>query len=148
MEDCVFCSIARGLIPSVKLWEDQDFIALLDIYPNTTGQALVIPRKHVGSYIFDQELEEIGKIMMAAKKVSKILEKGLGVRRVNLVFEGLEINHLHAKLYPVHGLMAKFESIHSSETIFFGDYPGYVSTLHGPKADPEELRKVALQITG
>ena len=143
MEGCVFCGIARGDIPSVRIWEDEDYIAILDIYPNTRGQSLVIPRKHVQSYIFDLGQEGMNGIMAAAKKVSKLLEKGLGVKRVNLVFEGLEIDHLHAKLYPAHGLREKFESIHSTEMVSFGKYPGYVSTLHGPKAEWEELVSVA-----
>jgi diadenosine tetraphosphate (Ap4A) HIT family hydrolase len=148
MEDCIFCNVVSGTVPSVKIWEDRHYFAFLDLYPNTRGQSLVIPKKHVQSYLFDLEPGEIRDVMNAAGKVSRLLEKGLGVLRVNLVFEGLEINHLHAKLYPVYGLKGKFESIHTKDTVSFGDYPGYVSTLHGPRADLEELRKVALQING
>ena len=129
-----------------SIWEDRDFIALLDIYPNTIGQSLVIPRKHVQSYFFDLEPEEICSILLATKKVSKMLERGLGVMRVNLVFEGLEVNHLHAKLYPAYGLKGKFESIHSRGTVSFDSYPGYISTMHGPSADPVELERIAKKI--
>ncbi len=146
MEDCIFCRIVDGTLPSVKLWEDENYLAFLDLYPNTIGQSLLIPKKHVQSYIFDMEPDEINSVMNAIRKVTKLLEHGLGVFRVNLVFEGLEINHLHAKLYPVHGLKGKFESIHSSETVSFETYPGFVSTLHGPKADLKGLQRLAIQI--
>lgn len=146
MVDCVFCGIANGSVPAVKLWEDSGYVAFLDIYPNTRGQAVVIPRKHMQSYLPGLDQENINGIMAAVKKVSGLLEKGLSVYRVNIVFEGLEINHLHAKLYPAHGLSARFESIHSRDTISFGTYPGYVSTLHGPEASLEDLEKIAESI--
>lgn len=148
MADCIFCSIADGSVPAVKLWEDDNYIALLDLFPNTRGQTLVIPREHVQSYIFDLEKDDICSMVSAVQHVSRLLEKGLGVHRVNLVFEGLEINHLHAKLYPVHGLKGKFESIHSTELVSFGEYPGFVSTLHGPMATVSELEQTAAQILG
>lgn len=146
MDDCIFCSIAKGSVPAVKIWEDENFLALLDLFPNTRGQALVIPRKHIQSYLFDLGPEEINGIMLAARKVSGMLEEGLGVKRVNLVFEGLEIDHLHAKLYPVHGLKERFESIHSRDTVSFGNYPGFVTTLHGPRAGIKDLEAVARAI--
>ncbi len=146
MEDCIFCEIVKGTLPSARIWEDENYLALLDLYPNTRGQTLVIPKKHVQSYIFDLESDHINEVMMAVRKVSKLLEKGLNVMRVNVVFEGLEINHLHAKLYPVYGLKEKFESIHSDGVVSFSSYPGYISTLHGPRAEADELQSIAEQI--
>ena len=62
------------------------------------------------------------------------------------MFEGLGINHLHAKLYPAFGLKSKFESIHSREMISFEAYPGYVTTLLGPPADMKLLEDIAAEI--
>lgn len=146
MKECIFCDIAGGRAPAAKLWEDEHYLAFLDKFPNTRGQALVIPKKHMQSYLFDLESEEISGIIRATRKVSRILEIGLGVRRVHLVFEGLAINHLHAKLYPAFGLKSKFEAIHSKDTVSFGDYPGYVTTLLGPPADMKLLDKIAEEI--
>ena len=47
---CIFCKIAKGEIPSVKIWEDKKHIAILDINPNTEGMTLVIPKKHYESF--------------------------------------------------------------------------------------------------
>ena len=46
MSDCIFCKIAKGEIPSVKIWEDDEFFAILDLFPNTKGMTLVIPKSH------------------------------------------------------------------------------------------------------
>ncbi|MCW6160451.1 MAG: HIT family protein [Candidatus Micrarchaeales archaeon] len=97
---CVFCKIVSGEIPSQKFWEDGNFIAILDIRPNMKGQSLLIPKRHTESKFSDQSDEDLARIMSAAKKVAIILEKRLGAKRVLLVFEGLDVNHLHAKLFP------------------------------------------------
>ena len=55
MDDCLFCKIIKGDIPSVKIWEDDNHIAILDAFPNTKGATLVIPKKHYDSYIFDMD---------------------------------------------------------------------------------------------
>lgn len=147
MENCIFCSIARGEAPAVKLWENNRFMAILDLYPNTYGQTLVITREHFGSYIFDLDDSMIMELFEAVRHVSGMLERGLSVKRVNLVFEGLEVDHVHAKLYPVHGLESKFTRIVPTETVKFDRYPGYISTLHGPEASLEELTTLAERIS-
>lgn len=146
MSNCIFCSIAQHRAGSAVIWEDDDFISFLDIYPNTLGQALVIPKEHVPSYIFDADPSVASGIMEAARVVAGKLERGLSVQRVNLVFEGLEVNHLHAKLYPVHGVREKFERIVPDDTVYFEKYSGFISTLHGPEADHDSLMKVAARI--
>lgn len=104
MKDCVFCKIAKGEIPSAKIWEDKNFLAILDIMPNTKGMTLVISKKHYNSYAFDMPEDMFKKLMVASKKVAKVLEKGLNVKRVAMVMEGMGINHVHIKLYPLHGI--------------------------------------------
>ena len=146
MEDCIFCKIVKGKIPSIKIWEDKDFLAVLDAMPNTEGMTLVLTKKHYDSYAFDMPKDFYGKFMLAAKKVSKILEKGLNLSRVALVMEGMGINHAHLKLYPLHGVKDKFAEMWPKDKIYFDNYEGYLSTQPGPKKSIEELEKVAEKI--
>src|SRR3990167_1070992 len=108
MTDCIFCKIIRGQLQSVKIWEDDNFLAILDVNPNTKGMTLVIPKKHYDSYVFDMPDEMIQKLIMASKNVARILEKGLKIKRVAMVMEGMGVNHAHIKLYPLHGIKDKF----------------------------------------
>ena len=146
MKDCVFCKIVKGEIDSVKIWEDGNFLAILDIKPNTKGMTLVLTKKHYDSYAFDMSEDVYQNFMLAAKKVRKILEKGLGVKRIAMVMEGMGIDHAHLKLYPLYGLNKKLKSIWAKKRIFFKNYQGYISTQLGPPADPNELKKIAGKI--
>jgi diadenosine tetraphosphate (Ap4A) HIT family hydrolase len=143
MSECIFCKIVSGQISCAKIWEDEDFLAFLDINPNTKGMSLVIPKKHHNSYIFDMDDEIFKKIMIAAKKVAKILDEKLGVQRTAMVMEGLGVNHAHIKLYPIYGLEQKFTEIWANERVFFDKYEGYISTQLGPQAKIEDLEKLA-----
>ncbi len=146
MEECIFCKIVEGKIPSVKIWEDQDHIAILDVMPNTEGMALVIPKKHFESYVFDMPRVDYKNFLLATKKAAKFLERGLRVERVALVMEGLGVNHAHMKLYPLHGLDKKFVETWSPDKIWFDKYKGYLSTQTGEEKTIEELQKVANKI--
>lgn len=146
MEDCIFCKIVKGEIPSVKIWEDKNFIAILDVNPNVEGMTLVLTKDHYDSYAFDMPDKEYEDFFIAAKKVAKLLEKGLGVKRVALVMEGLGVNHAHIKLYPVYGLDEKFKEIWAKDKVYFDRYCGYISTQLGPKKSIAELNEVADKI--
>ncbi|EKE18545.1 MAG: hypothetical protein ACD_9C00301G0007, partial [uncultured bacterium] len=50
---CVFCEIVSGNMPCHKVWEDENFLAFLSIFPNTEGVTVIIPKKHYSSYVFD-----------------------------------------------------------------------------------------------
>jgi histidine triad (HIT) family protein len=147
-DNCIFCKIIAGKLPSYKIYEDRNYIAMLDIFPNITGQTLVIPKKHLGSYAFKLSDAELKSFITATKKVANILEKKLHVGRVHMVFEGTGVDHLHAKLYPAIGTNEVFKQAMAEEHVFFGSYPGYVTTLMGPKADENVLRKLQKRITG
>lgn len=146
MTNCLFCKIAKEEIGSAKIWEDNEFLAILDIKPNTKGMTLVLTKQHYDSYIFDMPNEVYQRFLLAAKKVVKILEKGLDVKRVALVIEGMGVNHAHIKLYPVHGIAEKFQAMEPKETIYFDRYEGYISTLSGPQISLSELNKLAAEI--
>jgi len=143
MEDCIFCKIIEGKIPSFKFWEDEKHIAILDIFPNTKGMSLVLTKKHYDSYAFDMPAGEMAEFFKAAQKVAKMLDEKLKVQRTALVMEGLGINHAHLKLYPIHGLDEKFRETWASEKKYFEHYEGYISTQLGPKADEKDLKELA-----
>ena len=145
-DDCIFCKIVNGEIPSYKIWEDEKFIAILDIFPNTKGMTLVIPKAHYDSYAFEMNDNDYSEFMLAAKKVGRLLDEKLKVRRTTMVMEGMGVNHAHIKLYPMHGLFEKFEPIvpvdPQNNKVYFEKYEGYITTLLGPKASDEDLEEL------
>ncbi len=146
MEKCIFCKIANGKIPSVKIWEDKKHIAILDIHPNVEGMTLVLTKRHYDSDATDMPNKDYIDLMIAAKKIAKLLEKKLRVKRVSIVMEGMGINHVHLKLYPLHGLDEKFKEMWAQDEIFFKKYKGYISTQLGPQKSLDELNKIAKKI--
>ena len=147
MDDCLFCRIAQKNLRSHLFWEDQDFIAILDIYPNCRGQALLLPKTHVSSDPAECDPVLLQKMMGAAQQVMERLKKTLGVYRVACVLEGMGVNHLHLKLYPLHGLDPTWRPHIPTERVWLDRYPGYITTHLGPAADPEELGKLANQLS-
>jgi diadenosine tetraphosphate (Ap4A) HIT family hydrolase len=146
MEDCIFCKIVRGEIDSAKIWENEEFMAILDSNPNVKGMTLVIPKKHYDSDVFTMPNKEYEQFMLATKEVARFLRQGLEVKRVAMVMEGVSVNHAHLKLYPLFGLDEKFVETVSPQKIFFDNYPGYLSTQLGPSKDIVELKKLAQNI--
>jgi diadenosine tetraphosphate (Ap4A) HIT family hydrolase len=146
MKDCIFCKIARKEIPSSIVYEDKEFLAFLDINPNTKGMTLVIPKKHFDSYVIDMPDKDYNKLFLTAKKVAKLLDKKLNVKRTAIVMEGLGVNHAHIKLYPIYGLNEKFKETWAPEKKFFEKYEGYITTQLGPKTEINELNELAKKI--
>ena len=146
MNNCIFCKIGKREIESAKIWEDNDFLAILDVNPNTKGMTLVMPKKHYDSYAFDMPDKVYQKLMLAAKKVAKILEKGLNVTRIAMVMEGTGVNHAHIKMYPLYGIEKRIEKGEAPQRVFFDKYSGYISTQLGPQADISELNFLAEEI--
>ncbi|MBT3405320.1 HIT family protein [archaeon] len=146
MKKCIFCKIAKKEIPSEIIWESSKHISFLDINPNTEGMSLVITKQHYDGDSIDMPEKEYTELMITAKKVAKLLKKKLKVKRVAIVMEGLGINHVHIKLYPIYGLKNKFEETWAKKKIYFKTYEGYISTQLGPKKSVEELKKIADQI--
>ncbi len=147
-EDCIFCKIIKGEIPSYKVYEDEEFLGILDIFPNTKGMTLLIPKNHFDSYAFDLEDDIYARFLLTAKKLGKILDEKLRVQRTALVMEGMGVNHVHIKLYPLHGLGKDFKPMIPEGETYFEKYPGYLTTLLGPKGKEEDLLEVKKQIAG
>ena len=66
MKNCIFCKIVSGEVPCVRIWEDKKFLAFLDINPVCEGMALVIPKKHLNSDIFENKDIDITELMKAS----------------------------------------------------------------------------------
>ncbi|MCU0372405.1 MAG: HIT domain-containing protein [Ignavibacteria bacterium] len=141
-DNCIFCKISKGEIPSYKIWEDDEFFAILDIFPNTKGMTLVIPKQHYDSYAFDMPDDVYTRFLLASKNIGKLLDEKLKVERTALVLEGMGVNHVHAKLYPLHGVGKDFTAMVPEGNVFYEIYQGYLSTRLGPKADDEEMKKI------
>lgn len=146
MENCIFCKIVKGEIDSAKIWEDEEFLAILDVNPNTKGMTLFLTKQHYDSYVFDMPEDIYQRFMATVKKVVRVLEKGLDVKRIAMVMEGMGVNHAHIKLYPLYGISDKFEETWAKKKVFFEKYQGYISTQMGPSADISELKKLAEEI--
>lgn len=143
---CIFCKIVKGEIPCAKIWESDNFLAILDAFPNTKGMTLVIPKHHFDSDAFLMPEENYSELLSASKKVGELLKLALKVNRVALVMEGMGVNHVHIKLYPLYGIEKEFKEIWAKEEVFFENYQGYLSTQLGPKADFAKLEKLAQEI--
>ena len=148
---CVFCDIIEKKTPSHIIWESDTHIAFLSIFPNTPGVTVVAPKKHLSSYAFDLSEEELHQLTSACKKVGLILDKAFDIGRTAMVFEGMGVNHMHAKLFPLHGTMPHQEwhpkpSDEHIRKTFFSSYPGYLSTHDGQEASKDELKEIAQKI--
>lgn len=96
MTDCIFCKIVKGEVPSYKVYEDQEFLAFLDIFPKTEGHVLVIPKKHV-EWVWN--IDNIGQYFETVAKIAKHLKQVSGEEVRALVF-GFDIPHAHVHLMP------------------------------------------------
>lgn len=143
----IFDEIIDGNIPSWKVWEDDHYLAFLTPFANTPGLTVVIPKKNPGAYVFDLDDAELASLVAAAKKVAKRLQKALAVKKVGLVFEGEGVAHVHAKLYPMHGdLSADRLAALAHHQEFYPEYPGYISTVEGPRMSDDKLDELQKKI--
>lgn len=146
--NCVFCEIVAGRSTTYTIWEDTDHIAFLSLKPNADGVSVVIPKKHYPSYAFDLPDKVLQNLIVAAKRVAKLLdEKFEDVGRTAVVFEGFGVDHVHAKLFPLHGTqMDEWKQISSNIDKFFDRYEGYVSSHDYKRADDDYLMEMQKKI--
>jgi histidine triad (HIT) family protein len=100
MNDCIFCKIIKGEIPSHKVYENDIVYAFLDINPIQEGHVLLIPKKH-SEYIFDLTNKEYSDLLLEAKKLSGPLLKATETKRIGLAVEGFAVPHIHIHLVPL-----------------------------------------------
>ncbi|MBC7836533.1 HIT family protein [Acetobacteraceae bacterium] len=151
VEDCIFCKIVRGEAPSYTIWEDEKHLAFLSIFPNTEGTTVVITKEHHPSYAFALPDDVLTGLILATKKVANLLDSKLeDVGRSAMVFEGFGVDHIHAKLFPMHGTadMKEFKVIESKIAKYFDQYEGYISSHDYERADDTKLAELAKKLKG
>lgn len=103
-EDCIFCKIANGQIPSKTLYEDEDFRVILDLGPATEGHALILPKEHAAN-LFELSEELAAKALLVAQKIAVRMKNTLGCDGLNLVQNngeaaGQTVSHFHIHVIP------------------------------------------------
>ena len=98
-----FTKIIEGIIPCYKVTEDANYIAFLDINPNSKGHTLCVPKKEVDK-IFDLDVPTYMGLMEFSRKVAKVLEQTVSCKRIGMAVVGLEVPHVHVHLIPLHSM--------------------------------------------
>ena len=103
-ENCIFCKIANGEIPSRTLYEDSDFRAILDLGPATKGHCLILPKNHAAN-LFELPTEDAQKILVVARNLAAVMKEKLAFDGMNLVQNngeaaGQTVNHFHLHMIP------------------------------------------------
>ena len=96
----IFTKIINGEIPSYKIAEDDNFIAILDVNPNARGHTLCIPKQEVNK-IFDLDSDLYLGLMQFSRKIAISLEKTIPCKRIGMAVIGLEVPHTHVHLIPL-----------------------------------------------
>ncbi len=102
--DCIFCKIANGEIPSSTIYEDDMFRVILDLSPATKGHALIIPKNHMAN-IFEMDESTAGKVFVLASRSAKALKDALHCDGLNIVqnngeIAGQTVFHFHMHIIP------------------------------------------------
>lgn len=146
---CLFCGIIKGEVQAHKVGEDSHHLAFLTPYPNTPGVTVVVTKQHLPSYVLAAEEMTFAKLMLFAKHMAKKIDRNLKTQRTGLVAEGYGIDHLHVKLYPLHGVdQSEWRAIESKDRTFYDCYTGMIATNDGPEMDADLLAQIAVQIRG
>ena len=131
-DDCIFCKIANGEIPSTTIYADEDFRVFFDIAPASSGHCLIVPKEHFDD-VFEMKEETAGKLFVLAAKVAKSLKKELDLEGLNIVqnngtIAGQTVFHFHMHMIPRY----------KGDTVNVGWKPG--------EADMDELSKLAQKV--
>ncbi len=103
-DDCIFCKLANGVIPTNSIYEDEDFNVILDMAPATKGHALILPKEHADN-LYELPEETAGKVFVLAKKLAKSMTEklncdGFNIMQNNGSVAGQTIFHFHMHLIP------------------------------------------------
>lgn len=103
-DNCIFCKLANGDIPTNFIYEDQDFKVILDADPATKGHALILPKNHAAN-LFELDDTTAAKVLPLAKKIACNMMEKLGCVGINLVQNngeaaGQTVHHFHLHIIP------------------------------------------------
>lgn len=104
MENCIFCQIVSGTIPSSKVYEDDRVMAFLDITQTTNGHTLLIPKKHVRN-VLEMDQETAQDLFVQLPKIARAVQKATGAAGMNIInnneeVAGQTVFHAHIHLVP------------------------------------------------
>ena len=105
-DDCIFCKLANGVIPTNSIYEDANFKVILDMGPATKGHALILPKEHADD-LFSLPEETAAEAIKLAKKLGAKMVEALGADGMNLVQNngeaaGQTVHHFHLHLIPLY----------------------------------------------
>ena len=150
--ECIFCRIAAGEAPCYKIHENRDYLGFLDIFPNTEAFSIIIPKTHCPSDFAVVPAATLDGLMETARELAlKITAAYKDVARCAVVIEGMMIDHLHAKVIPLHGTAGGQPGLGEGVTAggrqYFKTYPGYITTkIMDQMADRDQLARAADKI--
>ena len=103
-ENCIFCKIANGEIPSRTLYEDEDFRVIMDLAPATKGHSLILPKQHYKN-LYEIADDTAAKVLPLAKKMANLMTEKLGCDGFNIIqntneVAGQTVFHFHMHLIP------------------------------------------------
>lgn len=130
-DDCIFCKLANGDIPTNTIYEDEEFRVIMDVAPATKGHALVLPKDHYAD-LYEIDPEVLGRAIQVGQKVVKHATKVLGCDGYNLLqnngtVAGQTVFHFHLHLIPRYADMDNAK----------------ILTLPAKEADMEALKALA-----
>lgn len=104
MDDCIFCKIIDGAIPSAVVYENEEFKAILDRFPSNEGHVLILPKEHCAN-IFEIEPQKAGRLFALGVKIAKAMKEAIGFTDMNVLqnngpIAGQTVNHFHLHLIP------------------------------------------------
>ena len=97
MENCIFCKIVAGEVPAQKVYEDDEFLAFLDIHPQTPGHVQVIPKKH---YRWVWDMPHIGAYFELVQKIAHAQQNAFATEWILSKIIGDEVPHAHVWVFP------------------------------------------------
>lgn len=100
--NCIFCKIIENEIPAYKVWENESFLAFLDIKPINKGHVLLIPKKHFEE-VFELDEDLYKEAFQIVKILSKPLKEETSAKKIGVIIEGFGVPHSHIHLIPIHG---------------------------------------------
>jgi len=135
MEDCIFCQIASGKLPSTKVYEDDRFLAFMDINPVARGHTLVIPKEH-HEMVFDMPDVLLKDIIVVAKRTALAVKTALAAEGINLFQSNGRaamqiIPHYHMHIIPRW----------KNDTLKVGSWEMRTGNMEEIKAAAEAIRK-------
>lgn len=101
MDNCIFCKIRDGKSPAFIVWENEKFLAFLDIFPINPGHIDIIPKEHI-DYIFDMNDELYSEIFSIARQLARPLKKVTEAKKIGITVEGFGVPHVHVHLVPLY----------------------------------------------